>query len=83
MNCYFETLSDAVDAAMDRGLADRCVFTRPTDIWALCQDPLPYGAVRSADIQLDFYRGKPTRKYYHVVITRLDSGRYELVNYVL
>lgn len=43
------------------------------------------GAVidRNYDFKLGTLKGRPTRKYFHAVITRLDSGRYELVTYVL
>jgi len=42
-----------------------------------------YNEVRNADFAIAQYKGRPTKMYFHVVITRLDSGRYELVTYVL
>ena len=80
---YFETLGATVDAVARLAEESRAVVSRPSEIGALCQDHLAYGAVRTGDFQLDTYKGKPTRKYFHATITRLDSGRYELVTYVL
>lgn len=83
MNIYFETLAGAVDAIFARAYADKCEFAKPSDVWALCQDHLAYGQNRTGDFQLESRKGKPTRAYYHALICRLDSGRYELTTYVL
>jgi Fe-S-cluster-containing hydrogenase component 2 len=42
-----------------------------------------YECSDSWDFQIATMRGKPTRKYFHVCIYRLDSGRYELNTYIL
>ena len=81
--CYFETFSQAIDAAVERADRDGAVLSKPTEIWNLCQEPLFYGQYRQGDFQLDTLRGRGTKKYFHVVIYRLDSGRYELTAYVL
>lgn len=44
---------------------------------------IPYGQSKKSDYKLVSYKGRPTRKYLHVNITRMDTGRYELTNYVL
>jgi hypothetical protein len=44
---------------------------------------LPYGATRSFHFELLTIRGKQTKKFFHVTIYRLDSGRYELTTYIL
>jgi hypothetical protein len=41
-----------------------------------------YGEQRRAHFAIALFKNRPTKKYFHVVITRLDSGRYELVAYV-
>jgi hypothetical protein len=80
---YFETLASAVDAIFARAYDDKCEFARPSEVWALCQDPLAYDTNRTGDFRLTSRNGKPTRAYYHVRIYRLSSGRYELSTYVL
>ena len=44
---------------------------------------IPYGTTKNADYKLLAYKGKPTRKYLHLNITRMDTGRYEMNAYVL
>jgi hypothetical protein len=80
---YFDTLAGAVDAIFARAYADRCVFSKPTEVWDLCRDHLAYDTNRTGDFQLDTFKGKPTRKYYHALICRLSSGHYELTTYAL
>ena len=80
---YFDTLAQTVDAAVAEADQRGAVLARPTEAWALAQDHLACGLYRRGDFQLAEFRGKPTKKYYHVVIYRLDSGRYELTAYVL
>ena len=52
------------------------------------REPFMYGGIsyntsKKADYKLSLYKNKPTRKYLHVVIYRLDSGLYELNQYIL
>jgi hypothetical protein len=81
---YFETLGQAVHGAI----------LAADDRWAILKDPgsareimgrepISYGQMRNFDFELVTLRERKTKKWYHVVITRLDSGRYELVTYVL
>jgi hypothetical protein len=42
-----------------------------------------YGEVREGHFPLLSLKGKSTRKYLHVVITRLETGTYEVVSYIL
>lgn len=79
---YFETLATAVEAAVQRG-ADRCELETPDDVWALGRDHLPYETVRTGDFKLTTLKGIPTRKFFHVSIYRVSSGRYELTTYIL
>lgn len=80
---FYETLALAVEGAIAEAGKSRVELARPIEIWNLCQDPLSYGQVRSQNCEILRYKGKPTKKWFHVVISRLDSGRYELVTYVL
>lgn len=47
------------------------------------QGGISYGEVQSVNVEINKLKGRNTRKWYHVVITRMDSGNYELVNYIL
>ena len=52
------------------------------------REPFLYGSIsyeetKKADYKLMTYRGKPTKKYLHVTIYRMDSGKYEVTIYVL
>lgn len=80
---YFETLAGAVDAIFVNAYSDRGVFAKPTEVWSMCQDHLAYGQTRTGDFALESYKGKPTKKFFHASIYRMDSGRYELTTYVL
>ncbi len=80
---YFETFAAAVDAIFTAADANKCVFSRPTEVWNLTQEPLSYLQTRTGDFALDERKGKPTRAYFHASIYRMDSGRYELTTYIL
>lgn len=80
---YFETLAGTLDAVIDRALKSGIVLTRLSDVWSMCQEPLSYGQVRRADFSIDSIKGAKTKKFFHAIITRLDTGRYELLTYVL
>lgn len=83
MSDYFETFGAAMDAIYTRAYADRGVFTNPEFVQDICSEPLNYGQTRTASFQLTSLKGKPTRKYFHASIYRMDSGRYELTTYTL
>ena len=84
---YFETLGAAVLGAFAEAAVAKALFSTLSDKNAYelekLERPMTYGEVRTADFSIVQLRGRPTKKYFHVVITRLDSGRYELVTYVL
>lgn len=50
--------------------------------WAMCGG-VPYGTYKSISFELEFYKGKATKKYLHMTVWRHDSGRYEINSYVL
>ena len=45
--------------------------------------PVNYGQTFSKSYPLKSYKGKPTKKWAHMVIYRMESGKYELTNYIL
>jgi hypothetical protein len=80
---YFDTLTETVDAVKRRVYG---ATIAPADFDAVCaldHSHLGYGEIRRGDFALDIYKGNPTKKFFHVIITRLDNGKYELVTYVL
>jgi len=82
-NVYFESLAGAIDGAIARANADRVLLAKPADVWNLAQEPLNYEEYRRGHFSIELYKDRPTKKFFHVVIYRLDSGRYELNTYVL
>ncbi|MEI7985557.1 MAG: hypothetical protein WCI55_08005 [Armatimonadota bacterium] len=42
-----------------------------------------YGEVKEGHFPLLSLKGKATKKYLHVIITRLETGTYEVVSYIL
>ena len=44
--------------------------------------PISYGQTEQAHAEIKAIKGKSTKKWAHVTIYRLDSGRYELTLYV-
>jgi hypothetical protein len=72
----FETLSDCLDAARKDCENNKIVLTNQIDNF----EPMQYNTVQRKSFEIDTIKGKNTRKYYHIIISRLD-GRYELVNY--
>jgi hypothetical protein len=51
--------------------------------WAEEFQPLVYGQVQHHHFEVHTLKGKRTRKWFHVTVARLDSGRYETVAYFL
>lgn len=71
-----ETLSDCLDAARKDCENNQIVLVEAIDNF----EPMRYNTVQRKSFEIDTIKGKKTRKYYHIIISRLD-GRYELVNY--
>jgi hypothetical protein len=82
-NIYFDTFSATLVATVERAAELKAVLLNPTDLGSLCEEPLNYGHTRSRGFALESYKGKLTKKFFQVVISRLDSGKYELTTYVL
>ncbi len=87
VNNYFETLGATVDEVVARLAADNIVLEpsqgTPTQIIQADIGSVGYGCTLLRSYSLAWFKGKPTRKFFHVSIYRLDSGRYELTTYTL
>lgn len=89
---YFYTLNETVDAAqlyLDDARAELRLsgLCCPADAhWttdsALCSH-VGYGETRRANFEIARLKGKPTKKWFHMVIYRAETGRYELTAYIL
>jgi len=42
-----------------------------------------YNEVKEGHFPIQSLKGKPTRKYLHVIVTRFQTGTYEVVFYIL
>jgi hypothetical protein len=74
-----ETLSEALDAAeldAENSKAILAESIRPA-FW----NGIKYNETLRNSVPITTLKGKPTRKYFHTIISRLDSGRYEVVSY--
>ena len=85
---YFETLAEALDAVRDKAISMGLELDEE-DIWtSFGTGGIPYGSTKSATIPLLKYgnpilnkRGKEANMAIRVSIYRMDSGRYELIQY--
>ena len=78
----FETLWAAVAAAQEDLREAKAVLEEPDRIedWF---GGIPYGQVAVRHEPIKTLKGRKTGKYFHMIITRMESGRYELVTYIL
>jgi hypothetical protein len=81
-NTYFETFGAALDGALRAADLNRALLHHPEDVRALANEPLNYGETRRGSFSIELLRDRRTRKYFHVVLYRPESGRYELTAYV-
>ncbi len=71
----YQTLSDAIEAAKAEAVASRVELLGDIEF-----EPMQYDTTQRRSYPIETIRGKSTRKFFHVIITRL-SGPYELVAY--
>jgi len=50
------------------------------------RSPFEYGGIsydtsKETHVEIATIKGKKTRKYFHIIINRLDNGMYELISY--
>lgn len=81
----WQALEQAQTVLTDSGAVLLCETpTAPKNYhWTEDFQPMIYGQVQDRHFEIYTLKGKQTRKWFHVVITRLDSGRYETVAYCL
>lgn len=77
-----ETLWQAIEVAEKQLAESRAI---PAENWQEKYQfgGVPYGTRKEVHFLLESYKGRPTKKYGHVVIERLSQGTYETVVYVL
>lgn len=86
---YHESLTDTVFEIARRIGDSKAVLVKSGDLletWVneiYDRGHVAYGTTHSFNFEIKTLKGKPTRKWFHVVIYRLDSGRYELTTYIL
>jgi len=79
---FHETLAAAVETAKNEILSHKGIIVSGSSC-PFQSGGMVYGEVKSADYELESYKGKKTKKYAHITITRFETGRYEQVNYIL
>jgi hypothetical protein len=83
---FYETLAqtlDAVEAFMEKNQ----IVLDPQEHPEGVREPFQYGGIpyettKDAHYKIVSMKGKPTRKYLHLSIYRMPTGRYELTQYV-
>jgi hypothetical protein len=80
---YHETLCSAVTAALAHAAGNRAEVSEELvrDRYAVNYG-ITYGETRHASFEITALKGKKTSKFFHIVIYRLESGRYELTCYI-
>ena len=81
---YFETLGEAVRAFVSQTFAKGGTLTENEQAnIAEKIGPVSYGQTVSRSFELMDFKGKSTKKFAHVSLYRMESGRYELTCYIL
>lgn len=89
---YQDTLTDCVFALAHRIDAEKAVLVKSgpggavEQLWCAeiyDRGHVSYGTTHRFDFEIKTLKGKPTRKWFHAAIYRMDSGRYELTSYIL
>lgn len=85
----FNTFTEAVESLQYRLDESDAVLVNPESDrhhwmrYVYSKGPVNYGQTLRADLEIAKLKGKPTRKWFHVSIYRMDSGRYEVTSYIL
>jgi len=82
---YFETLGEAVRSFVNETFAKGGTLTEneQENICLAFNGGVSYGQTVSRSFELMDYKGKKTKKYAHLSLYRMESGRYEKTSYVL
>lgn len=76
------TLSEALDG-IEKHLEENKIVLDADLREPFMYGGIPYGTHREGHYPIQTIKGKATKKYFHVTLTRMDSGTYEPVFYVL
>lgn len=76
----FEKLSDVI-AQVRKDLEIEQIVLCEDFVVRYCFGGIKYNETSKEHFEIDTIKGKKTKKWYHIIICRLDSGRYELVSY--
>jgi len=75
---YFETQSEALEYAYAQ-VHPRYAIQFPENIWT---EHVSYGSTVRYSLPLNVVKtGNPAKKYLHISLYRMESGRYELTYY--
>lgn len=83
---YFETLGAALDSFVQQTEEKGGLFASDAPQIHVAEKfngGVSYGQTVSRSFELATLKGKPTRKFAHCVVYRMESGRYELTSYIL
>jgi predicted Zn-dependent protease len=79
---YFETLSQALDKVLEKATKQGYeIEDQEREFFLFGVGGISYGQTKQASFNL-LRDGKPTKKKLQVQIYRMDSGRYELNQYI-
>jgi hypothetical protein len=76
---YFETQQAALHHSHLNAVANGYVPQYPDHIWT---EHVSYGTTVKYAIPMLTSKGNPARKYMHISLYRMDSGRYELTTWL-
>lgn len=77
---FYETLSDVLDV-VDKQILEEKIVLECDYRSSYSTGGINYGETSRTHWEIVSIKGKKTRKYFHVIITRMDNGKYELVSY--
>ena len=78
-----ETLGETLTLISEEIEKAGIVLANGTQLWHDFCEGLKYNQVGTSNMEILTLKGKKTQKWCHVVIERLDSGRYEPIMYCL
>ena len=77
--CYFATQGAAIEASLEEARARGLELVLPDRLWIL-----PVGYLEYQTYSIDVMKaGKLQRNCWQIVLYRMDSGRYELTQYLM
>lgn len=80
---YHETLGQAIEQGHKNFENSGAVLVDHQEDTKFVYGGLAYGETKEAHYEIATLKGKKTKKYAHMTIYRMESGRYELTTYIL